>query len=69
MRYQSIHQVPKRWRTIQGTPLSLAQIEAIVTAAEGGEQPFAVAFGEAKRRFVQRHSVVDGQWVKTGGKH
>ena len=68
MRYQSIHEVPRAWRRLSGTPLSLDQIEALLDEAETADAEFAVAFGQAKRDFVESHTVRNGQWVaKKGG--
>lgn len=69
MRYQSIHQVPKRWRAIQGTPLSLDQIDSVLTEAESSKKPFAVAFGEARRSFLKQHAAASGRWIKKGAKN
>lgn len=62
-RYLSIHAVPRRWRSISGTPLSLDQVEGILTAAEAAVESFAVALGNARRDFVNNNHVVAGQWV------
>ena len=62
-RYISIQAVPRRWRSISGTPLSLDQIEAVLVAAESAAEPFAVALGNARRDFVNNYHVVAGQWV------
>lgn len=64
-RYQSIHEVPRRWRSLQGTQLSLGQIELILDRTEASKKPFAIAYGEAKRDFKTTHQVAAGHWVET----
>jgi len=61
--YKSIHEVPKAWRSLDGWPLSLDQINEIVGQANESKAVFAVALGEAKGRFKETHTVKDGLWV------
>jgi hypothetical protein len=63
-RYKSDKEVPKRWRKIEGTPLSLGQVESLLTAAEASPEPFAAALAAERRRFPENHHLASGQWVK-----
>lgn len=62
-KYQSINEVPRRWRSLKGAPLSLAQIEGILQQAEASDKPFSVAITEAKEDFQGKHHVVAGFWI------
>jgi hypothetical protein len=68
MPYKKREEAPKNVQELDGTPLDLAQINALVAAAEAIEKerpdkgyPFAIA------AFKRGHTVKDGKWVKKEG--
>lgn len=63
--YKTLEEVPLQSRRIEGYPLTLDQINAIREAAETSEQPFAIAFDDAREAFKRTHSVQNDHWIKT----
>lgn len=71
MQYKTIHEVPRGLRYVNGAPLTLAQINAIVgnatNVAKQDGSDFAAQLGMAKQKFRDAHEMRDGHWTKTGG--
>lgn len=59
----SINQVPKKWRTLYGTALSIEQIENIVNNAEESDKPFSVALCLGFEEFKNTHKVSGKFWL------
>ena len=70
MKYESIHDVPRGFLRINGAPLTLDQINALITEVEEASQEdgsdFAKNLGLAKQRFRDSHDMVEGHWVAGG---
>lgn len=64
--FASIYEVPQGFRYVGGYPLSLDQINDIIDEAHAnstGPEDFAYHLGQAKKRFMETHTVQDSQWV------
>ena len=69
--YKTIHEVPRGLRHVNGAPLTLAQINALVGEAQQQAAPdgsdFAARIGVAKQTFRDQHEMTNGHWTKKGG--
>lgn len=69
--YKTIHEVPRGLRFVNGAPLTLAQVNTLVSQAENGAKKdgsdFAARLGVAKQQFREQHDMVSGHWVSKGG--
>ena len=58
-RYQSLMEIPVKLRKLEGVPLSLAQIEAIINNADAEQEskaiPFSQALVNAQNSFKEKH--------------
>lgn len=70
MNYKTIHEVPRGLRFVNGAPLTLAQINAMVESANKSAKAdgsdFAQQLGVAKQAFRDQHKMVEGHWVAGG---
>jgi hypothetical protein len=66
-RYASLNHVPRGFRRLKGSALTLEQVNEIVDGAEKastGPEDFALCLGKAKAKFELGHVALDGVWVK-----
>jgi len=67
MPYQSLSEAPESWKKLDGTALSLAQVNQIAKVfdalvKQGKEKGSAASI--AISQFKKRHQVKDGKWMK-----
>lgn len=66
-KYKSINEAPKGWRSIDGVPLSLDQMNEMIDGVEAVADPsgndFTAELGIARRAFAATHKKVAGQWT------
>jgi len=64
--FKSLNYVPRFLRKLNGTPLSMPQIDEILDKANedaDGPNDFARALGISRIAFMERHVVSDGIWA------
>lgn len=68
--FDSINYVPPRLRKLRGVPLSLTQVNAILTTADDHMVKglnFPEALAKAREEFQVEHESESGAWIRRAG--
>ncbi len=64
--FKSLNYVPRFLRKLNGTPLSMPQVDEILDKANKdakGPNDFARALGRSRVAFMEKYAVSDGVWA------